>query len=354
MLWNMIEMQYNFPLLPGLAEVWATRFQQVVSERLDMNSLRPSFRQDVRELVKVGAGWLRVPMERTWLTEGTHHAALIAMLSAGLAGKAIAVDGLSYSGALDQMRMLGCEIVGCAMDTAGMMPESLLEACELRGVKAIYLMPTVQNPLGATMPAARRQELLAVAREFDLVVLEDDAYGFMDASAPTRLVEMAPERVFLLTALSKSFVPAARSGWLVAPERWGARVESAVKATATGVSLPHARAAASLIADGTVDRVIAEKNAEGAIRNAAARAVLGEWCAEGVGTAWHLWVDVPTGTSEAFEAKMRELEVLVSGGNWFATREDAPQGVRVALGGEVERERMMVGVERIAEALRLR
>jgi DNA-binding transcriptional MocR family regulator len=140
---------------------------------------------------------------------------------------------------------------------------------------------------------------------------------------------------------------------VVAPEGYEAAVWTAVKNVATGTSSLHNAAALSLVADGTVDRVIAEKLEEGARRNAAARAVLGESvCWPGAACAWHLWVKLPEHvTPQVFEARMAGCGVAISGGNWFAAGLGAPNGFRMALGGEVDAAMVHRGVELVAEEM---
>lgn len=356
---DMIEMQYNFPLLPGMATQWRERLRQTVDELEDENfaELRPSFRNEISGIVATGARWMGMPAERTHLIEGVHHGTLIAMMAAGLAGKPIAVDALAYTGALDQARALASPLVACEMDPEAMTPASLEAACETAHaagtpIRGLYLTPNVHNPLGTTASLKRRQDLVEIARRFDLCIIEDNAYGFMDPDAPAPIATLAPERTFFVDGLSKCYAPAARTGFITAPERWEHSMHSAIKNTSTGGSIVHARASARLIEDGTLDAVIQAKNAEGRARNAAARALLGGSCHAGVATAWHLWVQLPsTTTPQRFEERMREREVLVTGGNWFAVADNAPNGFRVALGGEADRSRMLQGVERIAEEL---
>ncbi len=355
----MIEMQYNFPLLPGLPAQWRDRLRWAVDELgpEDFDALRPTFRSAHPELGRVAADWLKLPAERLFLTDGAHHGCLIAMMAAGLAGRPIAMDAAAYTGALEQARALRSPVVGCGVDAEGMTPESLRAAC-IRGresgapLAAIFCTVTVHNPLGCTASLERRGELVAIAREFDLLMVEDDTYGFMEPEPPARLYDLAPERTFYVGSLSKSYAPASRTGFLAAPERFDAGIGAAIKNTATGSSLVHHMAACSLIADGSVDRVIAAKNEEGARRNAAARALLGDRCWPGTKSAWHLWVALPAQvTAQAFEARMKERGVCVSGGNWFAACEGAPHGFRIALGGEVEAAMTQRGVELVAEGL---
>lgn len=352
-------MQYNFPLLPGLPEQWRARLRWAVDELgdEDFDALRPTFRSAHPGEVGTAAAWLNVPEERLFLTDGAHHGCLISMMAAGLAGKPIAMDAAAYTGALEQARALGCTAVGCAVDEQGMTAEALRAACvagRQRGepVAALFATVTVHNPLGCTASQARREALVGVAREFDLLILEDDTYGFMEPSAPQRLVELAPERTFFVGSLSKSYVPASRTGFLVAPERFDTGIWAAIKNTATGSSLVHHMASCSLLADGSVDRVIAAKNDEGARRNRHARELLGDRCWPGARCAWHLWVTLPAHVSaQSFEAAMRERGVCLSGGNWFAACDGAPHGFRLALGGEVDAAQTQRGVKLVSEEL---
>ncbi len=355
----MIEMQYNFPLLPGLPGEWRDRLRKAVDELGDRDyaALRPTFRTEQPELKRTTAQWLHLPEDRLVLTDGAHHGSLIAMMAAGLAGKPIAVDAAAYTGALEQARALACPIVGIEVDAEGMTAASLRAACTRardkdQPIAAVFLTVTVHNPLGCTAPLTRRRQIVEIAEEFDLVLLEDDTYGFMDPDAPPRLYDLAPDRTFFISSLSKSYVPAARMGFLVGPEAYDAGVFAAVKNTATGSSLPHHVACCTLLSDGTVDRVIARKNKEGMYRNQEAREVLGDRCWPGARNAWHLWVNLPQNvTPQAFEARMKDRGVFLSGGNWFTTTPNAPNGFRIALGGEVDAAKTQQGVKLVAEEL---
>jgi DNA-binding transcriptional MocR family regulator len=357
----MIEMQYNFPLLPGQGVEWKSRLEAAVQalQAGEANELRPTFRSDRTVQRGIAARWIGSEAERTWITCGGHHGTLLALLAGGMAGKGIAVEEVTYTGILEQGRMLGARLVGVGFDGEGMRAEALREVCEREaraglGVRAIYTMPTVHNPLGCVAGVERRRAIVEVAREFDLLIVEDDAYGYMEADAPPNYAELAPERTFYVRGLSKSYAPATRTGFLVAPERFATAIEGALKNTTTGTSLVHNVAALSLIADGTVDRMMAAKRVEGARRNAAARELLGDAAATGARCAWHLWVEVRSGLSaEKAQEKCGERGVLVSGAQGFLAPGSAVRGaLRIALGGEVDFERMLEGVSRVAEVVR--
>ena len=347
-------MQYNFPLLPGQGEQWQERLRAAVEglQVGDANQLRPTYRQDQTALRAVAAEWIGSTAKTTWLVCSGHHGSLVALMAAGLAGKTIAVEGITYGGILHQGKLLGCSLAAVEFDGEGMTPESLRAVCTARPVAAIYVMPTVHNPLGFTAGLSRREAIVAVAREFDLIVIEDDAYGYMDPSAPASYRVLAPERTFFVRGLSKSYAPATRTGFLVTPERYQG-IEMVLQNTASGTSLIHNAAAVSLIADGSLQTVIERKLVEGARRNAAARELLGTAAAPGVKSGWHLWLALPAGMDGAQAQSLCEQRgVLVSGSQSFAVPGVEAQGLRLALGGEVDLERMLEGVRIVADVVK--
>ncbi|MFE1817274.1 aminotransferase class I/II-fold pyridoxal phosphate-dependent enzyme, partial [Metapseudomonas otitidis] len=71
---------------------------------------------------------------------------------------------------------------GVAVDEHGLIPEALRAACLEHRPTLLVCVTTHQNPTNSIMPHARREAIAAIAREFDLVIIDDDIYGFL---APT-------------------------------------------------------------------------------------------------------------------------------------------------------------------------
>jgi len=360
MLEGMIDMMWNFPLLEEQQASWRQYLLAAVEEYSagPVEMQRPSFRTVEGKLRERAARWLGFPAERTWLTGGGHHGLLNALFASGLAGTRFVLEGSSYPGFMDQCRATGTQMDACAFDEFGVLPESLRGVCvrarsEGRPVRGFFTMATVQNPLGFVVPLARRLEVVAVARAFDLVLIEDDAYGYMAPDAPPNYAVLAPERTFYVRGLAKSFAPGARTGFLVVPDGLdpGAMV-TALRITGTGTDVPQNMAMLAMCEDGVVDRLMAAKRAEGAVRNEQARALLGERCWPGASAAWHLWVRLEEGWEPDPVAKaLLEKGVLVSSGSGSAVSAEYRFGLRLALGGEVRRERMLEGAQRVREVL---
>jgi DNA-binding transcriptional MocR family regulator len=348
----MIDLVWNFPLFAEQGAEWQGYLRRAVDELAvdDARLMRPSFRGGDAGLRVRAAKWLGVEAERAWIVCGGHHGTLVSLLVAGLGGKAVAVEEITYTAMLEQGQMLGIKVVSCALDGEGMKPEALREACERETVSGVFLMPTVHNPLGIVAGLERRKAIVEIAREFDLILIEDDAYGFMEPEAAANYAVLAPERTFYVRGLSKSYAPATRTGFVVCPERFVGEMENVIRNTTTGTSLAHNTAAVELIEDGTLERVIAAKLVEGARRNALGREILGEAVGVGARSAWHLWVSLPEGLT-AVEAQRVCLErgVMVSGAAGFtAPGVEVPRALRIGMGGEVERSRVEEGLGIVA------
>jgi DNA-binding transcriptional MocR family regulator len=360
----MIDLVWNFPLLKEQKEMWSQHLGAAMEEwgRQPVESLRPSFRTVEHELRERAAQWLGFSVERTWITCGGHHGTLNALLASGVAGTRVAMEGTSYPGFMDQCRLTKTGMVACEVDEEGLLPQSLRAMCR-RSVQdevitGLFTMPTVQNPVGFVTPVERRREIVAIAREFDLQIIEDDAYGYLEEDAPPSYAELAPERTFYVRGLAKSFAPGVRTGFLVAPEKVAGQVFTALKNTATGTDVPANIAALTICEDGTLDALMLAKRREGAVRNVMARELLGDAggpdsIAPGARCAWHVWVRFAKGVDgDAVERACSEAGVMVTNGRWCGVSPEYGHGMRVAFGGEVEREKVLEGVGIVAGVLR--
>ena len=142
-------------------------------------------------------------------------------------GDAVLCEGPTYAGALNAFAAYRPRIRHAPMDRAGMIPMAAreeLKKARKQGihVKFIYTVPNFHNPAGVTLAAERRRELLEIAREYDLVILEDNPYGMLRFEGE-RLPTIASleqesgaeaDRVVYLGTFSKIFAPGVRLGWV--------------------------------------------------------------------------------------------------------------------------------------------
>ena len=350
----MINLQSNYPVLPQQDAEWKVLLHEGV-ERFGAESVRlPPFGGSEANRA-LAAAWLGVAPERTLIAEAGHHALLAIVMAAGLPGKAVAVETLTYPWFVRQLEMLGCRVIPVAMDEQCMRPDALRNACQHERIAAVYTMPSLHNPTGAVASLQRRRELVDVTREFDSLLIEDGAYGFLLENEPPRYAELAPERSFYVESLSKRYAPGLRTAFLVAPERLQTETALALRLIASGSSTLLASLGCAMAADGRLAATIAAKQQEGAARRAAALAMLGGFETIAGPNSWHLWVSLPEGRGDdtAVEAACELRGVLVTGARWFTAPGAAvPRAVRLGLGGETDAERAAEGVRIFAEICR--
>lgn len=348
-----INLQSNYPVLAEQEANWKALLLEAV-ERFGGEALRlPAFGGWARDRA-LAAAWLRVAPERALIAEAGHHALLATLMGAGLVGKTVAVEALTYPWFVRQAQMLGCRVVPVALDGECVQPKALQALCEAEEVHAVYTMPSLHNPTGAVAGLARREQVVEVAREFGLRIIEDGAYGFLLDPEPAHYYELAPERSFYVESLSKRVAPGLRTAFLVVPDGVSVEAELALRLVASGSSTLLASMGCAMAADGRVAATVQAKRVEGAARRAMALEMLDGLEMMAGPNSWHLWVALPEGVGddEDVERACEERGVLVTGARWFtAPGAEVPRFVRVGLGGETEWERVAEGLRVFAEVV---
>ena len=133
----------------------------------------------------------------------------------------------SYLGGLSAFNTYGADLEGIKFDEHGMRADKLeekLEELKANGKKPkfIYIIPDFQNPAGITMPESRRLEIIALAKKYDVLIVEDSPYREVRFEGePQRTIYELDNsgQVILLGTFSKIFVPGFRIGWVVANEQ---------------------------------------------------------------------------------------------------------------------------------------
>lgn len=141
-------------------------------------------------------------------------------------GDVVIVEGPTFMGAVKNFMIGGAKLVTVPVDQDGMDVEALediLRDHRARGIqpKFIYTIPTFQNPSGSDMTLERRQRLVQLAAEYEVLVVEDDAYGdlrFGGTPLP-RLAALDREGwVLHVGTFSKIIAPGLRMGWAAGPQ----------------------------------------------------------------------------------------------------------------------------------------
>ena len=139
-------------------------------------------------------------------------------------GDVVLAESPSYVGALGVFRSYQADVRHVAMDDQGMIPQALLEAIALargegRTIKFLYLIPNFHNPAGVTLSAKRRLEIIDIAKNENILIVEDNPYGLLwfDQPAPPAMRSVEEKGIIYLGSFSKTLAPGLRVGWVVAP-----------------------------------------------------------------------------------------------------------------------------------------
>jgi 2-aminoadipate transaminase len=136
-------------------------------------------------------------------------------------GDCMITSAPTYLGALQAWESYEARFCPISVDGDGIIIDDLPAILESdHEHKLIYVLPNFHNPAGTTMPLERRERLVEIAREHDLVIIEDDPYGELryEGEYITPIFRLAPERTIYLSTFSKTLTPGIRLAYVVAPK----------------------------------------------------------------------------------------------------------------------------------------
>lgn len=182
----------------------------------------PALREQILDVMALEG--IRAGVDDLVVTTGSQHALeLIAKLFLD-PGDVVLAEGPSYVTAITVFKSFQAEVVHSPMDDSGLEPEALRQTIARlraggRRIKFLYTIPSFHNPMGVTLPWARRMEVLEIARQNDILVLEDNPYGllYFDQAPPHAIRSVDESGVIYLGTFSKTLAPGLRVGWAVAP-----------------------------------------------------------------------------------------------------------------------------------------
>jgi 2-aminoadipate transaminase len=275
-------------------------------------------------------------------------------------GDVVAVEAPTYLGAIMAFRGYEADVRGVPVDGDGMRVDILADqlAAGLRP-KILYTIPDFQNPTGLTMSAERRHELVALARRYGFLILEDVAYselGFEHAPPPS-MWSMAPDVVLQAGTFSKIFCPGFRMGWAAGPDDIISKLVVAKQNSDQCSGALGQRMLEEYGRSGQMDRQLVSSRALYSRRAALMAQALAAHMPEG--TTWttpaggfYIWLTAPDGldTAALSAAAMARKVAYVPGRPFYTGPQGAAQ-IRLAY-SRVADDLIDEGIRRIGEVLR--
>jgi 2-aminoadipate transaminase len=278
-------------------------------------------------------------------------------------GDTIVTEAPTFMGALTAWEQQQPRYLTVPVDEHGMVLDVLEEALQADTPRPrfVYLLPTFQNPSGVSLTMDRRKRLLDIAREFDLLIVEDDPYGefWFDEGAertqPLRALPGAEERVIYLGTFSKILAPGIRLAYAVAQPDMIQALLRAKRGVDFHTDTLLQQAVVHLVRDDEFDledHVAAGRRLYRARRDAMLDALETTFSAETrwtrPGGGFFLWIDLPHGVSgdAVAAAAMAEGVSVFPGSIFYPNRDGGSNGLRLSYSNATP-ERIREGIERL-------
>lgn len=281
-----------------------------------------------------------------------------------------------YSGTLQALLPLGCNIINVPSDGYGIIPDSLKEVLsrwkpkdskdpQKNTPKLLYTVPNGNNPTGNSLTSSRKKEIYELARKYDFLIVEDDPYYFLQFNkpwTPTFLSMDVDGRVIRADSFSKVLSSGLRIGFITGPKPLIERI-----VLHTQVSTLHTSTFTQLLVSqllhqwgeegflAHVDRVIDfYRNQKDALLAAADKWLSGlaEWHAPTAGM--FLWVKIKgiNDVKKLIEEKALKNEILMVPGSDFYVDSSAPSPFFRASFSLASPEQMDVAFQRLARLIK--
>ncbi|WP_426235470.1 PLP-dependent aminotransferase family protein [Pseudomonas sp. TWP3-2] len=335
---GMIDLNFNYPSLPGQADMLRTALRQLALSgdleallRYQPHAGRQHERASVARHLQTRG--LSVEAEQVLIVNGAQQGLAVTLMALLKPGDVIAADALTYSGFKVLAEALHLELVAIPVSADGPDLAALEKLCRSRPVRAVYSMPTLHNPLGWVMSRAQREELVSVARRHDLTIIEDAAYAFLVDNPPPPLADLAPERTVYVSGLSKNIATGLRVGFIAAPVPMVPALERIIRATTWNTPGVMTAIACGWLDDGTVIALEAQKRNDARARQALAAEILKGLPTIGHPSSYFVWLPLPEDVrADQIVVELMQAQVSVTSAEPFTVSAHVPHAIRLALG----------------------
>ncbi|WP_433232399.1 PLP-dependent aminotransferase family protein [Actinomadura formosensis] len=333
-----VDLELSYPLVPEQGTLPAAGMERLLRPDVLAAALGPTGVAGTPAAREAAAALLATPglapEPSRILFAGNGRQALAGAVAALVPpGGRLAVEALTYPVIKGIAARLGVTLVPIPADEHGLRPDALAAAHRAAPLGALYVQPTLHNPLGTTMPERRRAELAAALERLGLHAIEDRVWAFLRADGPEPLAALAGRRTVLVDSLSKRLAPGLTLGFAVPPAPLAGRVAAALRSGAWGPSRFALEAATGWMADGTVEAVTRAKRADAAARRRIVAERLAGAAVRSGPCSYFCWWDLPPRwRAETFVAAAARRGIAVTPAAAFvAGTGAAPRAVRIGL-----------------------
>ncbi|MGR5147428.1 PLP-dependent aminotransferase family protein [Photobacterium alginatilyticum] len=297
---------------------------------------------------------LNIDPERMHFTSGGQHAAQLILSAFCRQGDTVLVEQVTYPGFLSLARQQQINVKPVALDHEGIIPASLEAACRQHQPRMLYCTPTLQNPTTTTMSEQRRHDILAICRQYQLLLVEDDVNGLLPQQRPTPIVNLDPEQVIHIGGLSKCLAPGLRLGYIQVPLNLQQRLNTALHNHSLMISPLLTGLACELIRKGDADRVLQDIHHDINKRQQLVEQHLGDFAIQHTRDSFHVWLTLPDywRLSDFVSAAEQQGVIIKSAEMFTPPGGTIPPAVRLAISAPFTHSKLEQGLLILTELLK--
>ncbi|MDR8545569.1 PLP-dependent aminotransferase family protein [Klebsiella pneumoniae] len=335
---DVVDLNFNYPSLPDQGDALREALRQLAMAGDIDSHLRyqpHAGRLAERDIIArhLTCQHFAPDAENVLIVNGAQHGLAVTVMGLLRPGDVVAVDALTYSGFKVLAALYHLELAAIPCRPEGPDLQALQTLCQQRRVRAGYTMPTLHNPLGWVLNTGQRQALADLARQHDLLIIEDAAYARLVSRPPPPVVSYAPERTVYVTGFSKNIATGLRVGVVISPPRYRPEIERAIRATTWNTPTLISSLICAWIEDGTVARFETQKRQDARQRQQVAREVLCGLPVVSHPDSYFVWLPLgEESRADRLANALMERRISVSTAEPFCVSTTIPQALRIALG----------------------
>ncbi|MBX4549681.1 PLP-dependent aminotransferase family protein [Klebsiella pneumoniae] len=335
---DVVDLNFNYPSLPDQGDALREALRQLAMAGDIDSHLRyqpHAGRLAERDIIArhLTCQHFAPDAENVLIVNGAQHGLAVTVMGLLRPGDVVAVDALTYSGFKALAALYHLELAAIPCRPEGPDLQALQTLCQQRRVRAVYTMPTLHNPLGWVLNTGQRQALADLARQHDLLIIEDAAYARLVSRPPPPVVSYAPERTVYVTGFSKNIATGLRVGVVISPPRYRPEIERAIRATTWNTPTLISSLICAWIEDGTVARFETQKRQDARQRQQVAREVLCGLPVVSHPDSYFVWLPLgEESRADRLANALMERRISVSTAEPFCVSATIPQALRIALG----------------------
>ena len=354
-----IDLSLNLPIGNQSAPGLATVIEEVSHEAANLNQLMQYQQENGTQRHRQWAtNWLtdrgiNCHADNITITCGGQNAVTLALAAATRANDSIAAEGLTYPGLKAAASQQGLKVIGLPMDDEGILPEAFANHCKLNHLRALYLCPSIQNPTNACMGLARRKQIIDIARDHDVWIIEDEIPTNYSAQGAHSFINLAPERSFYINSHSKTVAPGLRVGYLLSPPKLTDSVAASLRAQCWFAPTLNVEIAQRWLDKKESRNWLSIQKRVLVKRQQLAEQILADYDIKLASGSFHVWLKLPEPwRAMEFQSLLLEKDVRVLSDESFAVgRFPAPQAIRICLSGPATNDELEEGLQRIRQQL---